>query len=111
MTQEQEAQEAMEENENEHYTQSFEYISEEEAGPQWQEEGEENPEGTGNLERGEEYKEPEKKPGQTRRSTTRRERNFWQRQERRSPQRKPKDRKRNVSQDAHRQEPRLEILY
>ena len=52
MTQEQEAQEAMEENENEHYTQSFEYISEEEAGPQWQEEGEENPEGTGNLERG-----------------------------------------------------------
>ena len=52
MTQEQEAQEAMEENENEHYTQSFEYILEEEAGPQWQEEGEE-------------YKEPEKKPEQT----------------------------------------------
>ncbi|OLQ02935.1 hypothetical protein AK812_SmicGene14167 [Symbiodinium microadriaticum] len=63
MTQEQEAQEAMEENENEHYTQSFEYISEEEAGPQWQEE--EEPKGTGNLERGEESKEPEKKPGQT----------------------------------------------
>ena len=53
MTQEQETQEAMEENENEHYTQSFEYISEEEAGPQWQEE------------EGEEYKEPEKKPEQT----------------------------------------------
>ena len=65
MTQEQEAQEAMEENENEHYTQSFEYISEQEAGPQWQQEGEEDPEGTGNLERGEEFKEPEKKPGQT----------------------------------------------
>ena len=64
MTQEQEAQEAMEENENEHYTQSFEYISEEEAGPRWQEE-EEDPEGTGNLERGEEVQEPEKKPGQT----------------------------------------------
>ena len=65
MTQEQEAQDAMEENENEYYTQSFEYISEEEAGPQWQEEEEEGPEGTGNLERGEEPKEPEKKPGQT----------------------------------------------
>ena len=55
MTREQEAQEAMEENENEHYTQSFEYISEEEAGPQWQEEEGE----------GEEYKEAEKKPEQT----------------------------------------------
>ena len=54
MTQEHEAQEAMEENENEHYTQSFEYISEEEAGPQWQEEGE-----------GEEYREPEQKPEET----------------------------------------------
>ena len=62
MTKEQEAQEAMEESENEYYTQSFE-ISEKEAGPQWQEE--EEPEGTGNLERGEEPKEPEKKPGQT----------------------------------------------
>ena len=54
MTREHEAQEAMEENENEHYTQSFEYISEEEAGPQWQEEGE-----------GEEYREPEQKPEET----------------------------------------------
>ena len=46
MTREQEAQEAMEENEDEYYTQSFEYISEEEAGPQWQEEeeGEKEPE-------------------------------------------------------------------
>ena len=59
MTQEQEAQEAMEESENEFYTQSFEYISEEEAGPQWQEE--EEAEATG-----EEPKEPEKKKkGQT----------------------------------------------
>ena len=40
MTQEGEAQEGMEENENEHYTQSFEYISEEEAGEPWQEEEE-----------------------------------------------------------------------
>ena len=55
MIREQEAQEAMEENENEHYTQSFEYISEEEAGPQWQEEEGE----------GEEYKEAERKPEQT----------------------------------------------
>ena len=54
MTQEQEAQEAMEENENEHYTQSFEYISEEEAGPQWQEE-----------EEGEEHQEPKEKQGET----------------------------------------------
>ena len=53
MTQEQEAQEAMEENKNEYYTQSFEYISEEEAGPQWEEE------------EGEEYKEPEKKQEET----------------------------------------------
>ena len=45
----------MEENENEHYTQSFEYISEEEAGPQWQEEEEE----------GTEDKEPEKTHGET----------------------------------------------
>ena len=58
MTKEQEAQEAMEESENEFYTQSFEYISEEEAGPQWQEE--EEAEATG-----EEPKEPEKKKGQT----------------------------------------------
>ncbi|OLP77898.1 ABC transporter G family member 22 [Symbiodinium microadriaticum] len=57
MTKEQEAQEAMEESENEFYTQSYE-ISEEEAGPQWQEEGE--AEATG-----EEPKEPEKKTGQT----------------------------------------------
>ena len=55
MTQEQDAQEAMEENENEHYTQSFEYISEEEAGPQWQEE----------EEAGTEDKEPEKTHGET----------------------------------------------
>ena len=54
MTREQEAQEAMEENENEYYTQSFEYISEEEAGPQWQEE-----------EEGERYQEPEKKQEET----------------------------------------------
>ena len=54
MTREQEAQEAMEENENEFYTQSFEYISEEEAGPQWQEE-----------EEGEQDKEPEKKHEET----------------------------------------------
>ena len=54
MTREHEAQEAMEENENEYYTQSFDYISEEEAGPQWQEEGE-----------GEEYREPEQKPEET----------------------------------------------
>ena len=58
MTKEQEAQEAMEESENEFYTQSFEYISEEEAGPQWQEE--EEAEATG-----EEPKEPEKKKAQT----------------------------------------------
>ena len=63
MTKEREDQEAMEESENELYTQSYE-ISEEEAGPQWQEE-EEEPEGTGNLERGEEPKEPEKKAGQS----------------------------------------------
>ena len=56
MTKEQEAQEAMEESENEFYTQSYE-ISEEEAGPQWQEE---EAEATG-----EEPKEPEKKKGQT----------------------------------------------
>ena len=55
MNQEHEAQEAMEENENEYYTQSFEYISEEEAGPQWQEE----------EEAGTEEKEPEKKQGET----------------------------------------------
>ncbi|OLP75365.1 hypothetical protein AK812_SmicGene44851 [Symbiodinium microadriaticum] len=55
MNQEHEAQEAMEENENEYYTQSFEYISEEEAGPQWQEEGE----------AGTEDQEPEKKQGET----------------------------------------------
>ena len=55
MTKEHEAQEAMEENENEYYTQSFNYISEEEAGPQWQEEEEE----------GEEYKEPEQKQEET----------------------------------------------
>ena len=55
MTEEHEAQEAMEENENEHYTQSFEYISEEEAGPQWQEE----------EEAGTEDKEPEKTHGET----------------------------------------------
>ena len=54
MTREQEAQEAMEENENKYYTQSFEYISEEEAGPQWQEE-----------EEGTEEKEPEKTQGET----------------------------------------------
>ena len=54
MTREQEAQEAMEENENEYYTQSFEYISEEEAGPQWQEE-----------EEGTEEKEPGKTQGET----------------------------------------------
>ena len=59
MTKEKEDQEAMEESENEFYTQSYE-ISEEEAGPQWQEE-EEEPEGT----RGEEPKEPEKKKGQS----------------------------------------------
>ncbi|OLP84798.1 Reticulocyte-binding protein 2-like a [Symbiodinium microadriaticum] len=53
MTKEREAQESMEESENEYYTQSFE-ISEEEAGPQWQEEEEE-----------EQPKEPEQKPGQT----------------------------------------------
>ena len=57
MTKEQEAQEGMKESENEFYTQSYE-ISEEEAGPQWQEEGE--AEATG-----EEPKEPEKKTGQT----------------------------------------------
>ncbi|OLP88204.1 hypothetical protein AK812_SmicGene30497 [Symbiodinium microadriaticum] len=45
MTQEEEAQEMMEENENEYYTQSFNYISEEEAG--------------------EEEKEPKKRPEQT----------------------------------------------
>ena len=53
-TREHEAQEAMEENENEYYTQSFDYISEEEAGPQWQEEEER-----------EEYQEPEKKQEET----------------------------------------------
>ena len=57
MNQEHEAQEAMEENENEFYTQSFEYvcISEEEAGPQWQEEEEEATE----------EQEPEKKQGES----------------------------------------------
>ena len=50
MTQEEEAQEMMEENENEYYTQSFNYISEEEAGERWQEAGEEEqPTGEGNL--------------------------------------------------------------
>ena len=55
MTQEHDAQEAMEENENEFYTQSYVCISEEEAGPQWQEE----------EEPGTEDQEPEKKQGET----------------------------------------------
>ncbi|OLP88807.1 hypothetical protein AK812_SmicGene29787 [Symbiodinium microadriaticum] len=65
-TEEEEAQEQMEENENEFYTQSFQYISEEEAGERWQEEGEEE-QATGeeNLARGEQEKEPERKPGQS----------------------------------------------
>ena len=55
MTQEHDAQEAMEENENEFYTQSYVCISDEEAGPQWQEE----------EEPGTEDQEPEKKQGET----------------------------------------------
>ena len=57
ITQESEAQESMEENEDEHYTQSFEYISEEEAGEPWQEEEEY----TGEEEQPEEDKEKKKK--------------------------------------------------
>ena len=62
MMQEDEAQESMEENEDEHYTQTFEYISEEEAGEPWQEEdGEEYTEGE---EPPEEEKEKKKKQTQ-----------------------------------------------
>ena len=74
---ESEAQESMEENENEYYTQSFRYITEEEAGEPWQEEeeytgeGEQATEGEQSAE-GEEPKEKEK-------STTRKGRSFWQR--------------------------------
>ena len=60
ITQESEAQESMEENEDEHYTQSFEYISEEEAGEPWQEEEEY----TGEEEQPEEDKEQKKKQSQ-----------------------------------------------
>ena len=54
-------QESLEENENEHYTQSFHYITEEEAGEPWQEEEEEPKEG----EEPQEQEKPKEKPKQT----------------------------------------------
>ena len=106
MTKEQEAQEAMEESENEFYTQSYE-ISEEEAGPQWQEE---EAEATG-----EEPKEPEKKTGQTQEEydAERKEllATFGKGKSRYCRKGSQKKRTGTRIHAAHRQEPRLEVLH
>ena len=111
--QEREDQENFEENENEYYTQSFRYISEEEAGAQWLEEEEQPAEGEEPKESQEEPKEEpkekrKKKPGRVRRDE---KETFGKGSGRHCPKGSKEERAGTRIQAAHRQKPRLEVLH